>query len=77
METLVLDRKKSRTSASARILIADDQPDVVEALRFLLKGEGYEAEGVNSPAAVLQAAATQNFDVLLLDLNTLETPPRA
>ncbi|MGB7593258.1 MAG: response regulator, partial [Terriglobia bacterium] len=69
METLVLDRKKSRTSATARILIADDQPDVVEALRFLLKGEGYEAEGVNSPAAVLQAIATQNFDLLLLDLN--------
>ncbi|MGD0456182.1 MAG: response regulator [Terriglobia bacterium] len=69
METLVLDPKKGRTSATARILIADDQPDVVEALRFLLKGEGYEAEGVNSPAAVLQAAATQNFDVLLLDLN--------
>ena len=69
METLVLDPKKGRTSATARILIADDQPDVVEALRFLLKGEGYEAEGVNSPAAVLQAVATQNFDVLLLDLN--------
>jgi len=69
METLVLDRKKSRTSASARILIADDQPDVVEALRFLLKGEGYETEGVNSPAAVLQAVATQDFDLLLLDLN--------
>jgi DNA-binding NtrC family response regulator len=69
METLVLDPKKSRTSATARILIADDQPDVVEALRFLLKGEGYEAEGVNSPAAVLQAVATQDFDLLLLDLN--------
>ena len=44
METLVLDPKESRTSASARILIADDQPDVVEALRFLLKGEGYETK---------------------------------
>jgi sigma-B regulation protein RsbU (phosphoserine phosphatase) len=50
-------------------LIADDQPDVVEALRLLLKGEGYETEGVNSPAAVLQAVATQDFDLLLLDLN--------
>jgi len=50
-------------------LIADDQPDVVEALRLLLKGEGYEAEGVNSPAAVLQAIANQDFDLLLLDLN--------
>ena len=54
METPVLDPLKSRTSAPARILIADDQPDVVEALRLLLKGEGYETEGVNSPAAVAQ-----------------------
>jgi len=69
METVLLDRKKDETSAPARILIADDQPDVVEALRFLLKGEGYEAEGVGSPAAVLQAVATQDFDLLLMDLN--------
>jgi sigma-B regulation protein RsbU (phosphoserine phosphatase) len=69
METLVLDPPKSRCSSTARILIADDQPDVVEALRLLLKGEGYEAEGVSSPAAVLQAIATQEFDLLLLDLN--------
>jgi len=69
METLVLDTPKSRASSTRRILIADDQPDVVEALRLLLKGEGYEAEGVNSPAAALEAIATQNFDLLLLDLN--------
>ena len=69
METMVLDSKKDETSATRRILIADDQPDVVEALRLLLKGEGYEAEGVNSPAAVMQALASQDFDLLLLDLN--------
>jgi sigma-B regulation protein RsbU (phosphoserine phosphatase) len=69
METPVLEAKKSRTSAAARILIADDEADVIEALRLLLKGEGYEAEGVNSPAAALQAVATQGFDLLLLDLN--------
>jgi sigma-B regulation protein RsbU (phosphoserine phosphatase) len=50
-------------------LIADDQPDVVEALRLLLKGEGYETEGVSSPAAALQAVAARDFDLLLLDLN--------
>ena len=33
-----------------RILIADDQPDVLEALRFLLKAEGYQTEAVSSPA---------------------------
>jgi len=69
METLVLDPQTSRTTSTARILIADDQPDVVEALRLLLKGEGYEAEGVNSPAAALEAIATKDFDLLLLDLN--------
>jgi sigma-B regulation protein RsbU (phosphoserine phosphatase) len=42
---------------------------VVEALRLLLKGEGYEAEGVSSPTAALQAVATREFDLLLMDLN--------
>ena len=69
METMVLDSERHEISATARILVADDQPDVVEALRLLLKAEGYETEGVNSPAAVLQALATQDFDLLLLDLN--------
>ena len=36
-----------------RVLIADDQPDVLEALRLLLKGEGYQIESAGSPAAVL------------------------
>jgi sigma-B regulation protein RsbU (phosphoserine phosphatase) len=66
---MVLDSERHEISATARILVADDQPDVVEALRLLLKAEGYETEGVNSPAAVLQALATQDFDLLLLDLN--------
>jgi len=68
METIVLDPEKTNTSVAARILIADDQPDVVEALRLLLKAEGYEAEGVGSPAA-LQALGSRDFDLLLLDLN--------
>jgi DNA-binding NtrC family response regulator len=53
----------------ARILIADDQPDVLEALRFLTKAEGYQAVGVNSPAALLQALESQDFDAILMDLN--------
>jgi DNA-binding NtrC family response regulator len=51
------------------ILIADDQPDVLEALRFLVKGEGYQAETVNSPAAVVDALERRDFDVVLMDLN--------
>jgi DNA-binding NtrC family response regulator len=53
----------------ARILIADDQPDVLEALRLLLKGEGCRAETVNSPAKALAALEQDEFDVVLMDLN--------
>ncbi len=60
---------KISDSSSSRVLIADDQPDVLEALRLLLKGEGYRIEAVTSPAQVLEALETQDFDVLLIDLN--------
>ena len=52
-----------------RILIADDQPDVLEALRLLLKAEGFEIELAQSPAGVLAALEARDFDVVLLDLN--------
>jgi len=52
-----------------RILIADDQPDVLNALRLLLKGQGYETEGVTSPAEMLRALEAREFDLLLMDLN--------
>jgi DNA-binding NtrC family response regulator len=52
-----------------RVLIADDQPAVIEALRLLLKGEGYEIKTVASPEDVLEALARQTFDVALIDLN--------
>lgn len=52
-----------------RVLIADDQVDVLEALRLLLKPEGYEIETVPSPADVLKALEKREFDVLLMDLN--------
>jgi DNA-binding NtrC family response regulator len=51
------------------ILIADDQPDVLEALRFLVKGEGYAAEAVNSPPAAIDAVESRDFDAVLMDLN--------
>ena len=53
----------------SRILIADDQQDVLDALRLLLKGHGYSIETVNSPADLLAAVARQAFDILLIDLN--------
>ena len=53
----------------SRILIADDQPDVLRALCLLLKGHGYTTETVTSPADLLQAVARSEFDLLLMDLN--------
>jgi len=64
-----VDNPPSMRSTAARILIADDQPDVREALRLLLKGEGLEAETVSSPAAVLAALDAGDYDVALIDLN--------
>jgi DNA-binding NtrC family response regulator len=55
--------------ATQRVLVADDQPDVREALRLLLKGEGYPVETVASPSAVLRAIESQDFAVALIDLN--------
>jgi len=52
-----------------RVLVADDQPDVREALRLLLKGERFEIEAVASPAAVLTALESREYDAVLMDLN--------
>jgi DNA-binding NtrC family response regulator len=52
-----------------RVLVADDQPDVLEALRLLLKGEGYRIESAGSPAAILEAIDAREFDAVLMDLN--------
>lgn len=52
-----------------RILIADDQPDVLVALRLLLKGEGYQTVCVDHPDALLKAALTDPPSLVLMDLN--------
>jgi DNA-binding NtrC family response regulator len=52
-----------------RVLIADDQSDVLEALRLLLKAEKYEVESASSPAGILFALENRDFDVVLMDLN--------
>src|ERR1044071_4699329 len=56
-------------AAMPRTLIADDQPDVLAALRLLLKGAGYQTEAVTSPAAVIEAIKHRDFDLVLMDLN--------
>ena len=72
MSTVVEPERKTfaaKNAGAPRILIADDQPDVLEALRLLLKTEGYQIELVSSPAGVLAALDAREFDVVLMDLN--------
>src|SRR5215831_5706254 len=52
-----------------KVLIADDQPDVLAALRLLLKGENYGILSASSPATVLDTLQSEDFDLLLIDLN--------
>src|SRR5271169_2142483 len=52
-----------------RILAADDQQHVLEALELLLRPQGYEVETAKSPALVRDALATGSYDALLIDLN--------
>ena len=57
------------TSTGARLLVADDQRDVLEAVRLLLKPEGFSVEAVTSPSGVLDALERHQFDAVLIDLN--------
>src|ERR1051326_8060198 len=52
-----------------RILIADDQPDVLAALRLLLKGEDYNIITASSPPGVLSIVEREELDLVLIDLN--------
>jgi DNA-binding NtrC family response regulator len=72
MSETVMDKTASKPMmrpVGARILVADDQADVLEALRLLLKGEGFHLETANSPAGILAALDAREFDVILMDLN--------
>lgn len=57
------------TSDSPTILVADDQPDILESMRLLLKAEGYSVELSSSPEEALAAAGKREFDAALIDLN--------
>ncbi len=69
MKTAELAAPPQAQTAKPRVLIADDQADVREALRLLLKAEGYAIETANNPAALLDALQIHDFDVVLMDLN--------
>ena len=69
----VVDLAASGMAASCdmtpRILIADDQPDLLDALKLLLKGQGIEYDAVTSPDAAVRALESRPFDLVLMDLN--------
>ena len=69
MNTLTEKVANGAGAAQARVLIADDQPDMLEALGLLLRNNGYQVQTANSPAAVLEAIGGNQFDLLLMDLN--------
>jgi DNA-binding NtrC family response regulator len=56
-------------AANARLLVADDARDILDALELLFRSEGYEVETAASPAAVLHAIEERDFDALLMDMN--------
>ncbi len=58
-----------RPDVPPRILISDDQADVLEALRLLLKPEGYVIDTASSPAQLTRALDLKDYDVVLIDLN--------
>src|SRR6188474_1891367 len=75
-QSAVLDNPLSPTRLSNftevsrfRVLVADDQPDILLALRLLLAQNDYQVETANSPQTVVKALASRTFDVLLMDLN--------
>ena len=55
--------------SAARVLVADDQVHVLDALQLLLKSQGYRTEAVSDPARVLPAVEAEPFDVVLMDMN--------
>jgi DNA-binding NtrC family response regulator len=60
--------------AVSRLLVADDDPDVLEALRLLLVGEGCQVETAASPGGILAAVQARDFDAVLMDMNyTMDT----
>ena len=75
-QSAVLDNPISPTRFSTfpevsrfRVLVADDQQNILLVLRLLLAQNGYQVETANSPQTVVEALASRTFDVLLMDLN--------
>jgi DNA-binding NtrC family response regulator len=59
----------SRKQPKIRVLVADDQPHILEAVELLLAPQGFHVECVRSPQLLLEALSQSDYDVLLIDLN--------
>jgi DNA-binding NtrC family response regulator len=60
---------KHESGAPPRVLAADDQEHILEALELLLRPQGYKVDKVRSPALVREALASSSYDAVLIDLN--------
>jgi DNA-binding NtrC family response regulator len=69
MNRPVASAGRTKTERTPRVLVADDQADVVEALRLLLKSNGFSVVTARSPAGALEAVKAEELDVALLDMN--------
>ncbi len=58
-----------RADPPPRVLVADDQPSILDAIELLLRPEGYAVESVRSPQLLMNALASDSFDAVLIDLN--------
>ena len=68
-ETLTKEARVTTEAAPCKLLVADDQPHILEAVRLLLKPEGYQLELVRTPTLALEAISRESFDGALIDLN--------
>ncbi len=69
IQAAAVDELHPAPAEPAQVLVADDQPDVIEALRLLLKGAGYRIETARSTAGIISALEARELDAVLMDLN--------
>ena len=62
-------RKIPTKQEKIRVLVADDQPHILEAVELLLSPNGIDIDCVRSPQLLLEALGQRDYDVLLIDLN--------
>jgi PleD family two-component response regulator len=65
-EMMTKDARPAERETPRKLLIADDQPHILEALRLLLKPEGYDLEMVRTPELAVEAVARESFDGVLV-----------